>query len=86
MSTPDEQPTTVQNRTAEQPDIATAPESARTPVWRRRPPARLGRARTSTVVLGVLFVTFFALWLGIRPEYVDVPLPGGGLPGWRARR
>lgn len=27
----------------------------------------LGRARTSTVVLGVLFLAFFALWITVRP-------------------
>ncbi|MGY1856495.1 hypothetical protein [Modestobacter sp. SYSU DS0290] len=78
MSNPDDQPTTVQRRTAAQPSVATAPESGRTPIWGRRLPARIGRARTSTVLLGTLFVGLFALWIAIRPAYVDVELPDGG--------
>ncbi|MCW2698225.1 MAG: putative polymerase sigma factor [Modestobacter sp.] len=39
--------------------------------WRQKVPAHIGRARTSTIVLGVLFVALFALYLGIRPPAVQ---------------
>jgi cytoskeletal protein RodZ len=54
--------------TAEQPvvtpEVTTAPAGGR---WSRIP-HQLGRARTSTLVLGVLFLAIFALYLNIRPE------------------
>jgi cytoskeletal protein RodZ len=54
--------------TAEQPvvtpEVTTAPVGGR---WSRIP-HHLGRARTSTVVIGVLFLAIFALYLNIRPE------------------
>jgi cytoskeletal protein RodZ len=54
--------------TAEQPvvtpEVTTAPAGGR---WSRIP-HHLGRARTSTLVLGVLFLAIFALYLNIRPE------------------
>ncbi|MGY2079019.1 hypothetical protein [Modestobacter sp. SYSU DS0657] len=79
MSTPDDQPTTVQRQaTTEQPSVGTAPESGRTRLWQRRLPSRIGRAHTSTVVIGVLFVVLFALWLAIRPAYVTVETVDGG--------
>ncbi|MGY1750521.1 hypothetical protein [Modestobacter sp. SYSU DS0511] len=79
MSTPDDQPTTVQRQvTAEQPAVTTGEAPARSRVWQRRLPSRIGRAHTSTVVIGALFVVLFALWLAARPAYVDVELPGGG--------
>jgi len=59
MSTqrPDEQPTTViPQQTAEQPAVTTSPPADRTRVWQRKLPAHLGRARTSTVVIGALFL------------------------------
>jgi hypothetical protein len=37
-------------------------------------PHHLGRARTSTVVLSVLFLAIGALWLNVRPD-PDVPPP-----------
>jgi hypothetical protein len=46
------------------PEVTTAPAGGR---WSRIP-HHLGRARTSTVVLGVLFLAIFALYLNIRPE------------------
>ena len=58
MSTsPDDQPTTVLGRqTAEQPAVTTSPPADRRRAWQRQLPAHLGRARTSTVVIGVLFL------------------------------
>jgi cytoskeletal protein RodZ len=53
------------------PSVTTAPPRAR---WRfANVPSRLGRARTSTVVLAALFVAFFVLWLYVRPETVATP-------------
>jgi hypothetical protein len=40
-------------------------------------PHHLGRARTSTVVLSLLFLAVGALWLNIRPD-PDVPATTGG--------
>ena len=58
-----------EKRTGEQPvvepSVSTAPARDG---WRSRIPAHLGRARTSTVVLSVLFLAIFALYLNIRPE------------------
>ena len=48
----------------ERPTVSTAP--ARSGPFSRIP-AHLGRARTSTVVLGLLFVAIFALYLTIKP-------------------
>jgi hypothetical protein len=48
------------------PSVSTAPARSRWHV--SRIPARLGRARTSTVVLGVLFLAIGTLYLNIRPE------------------
>jgi cytoskeletal protein RodZ len=50
---------------AVEPSVSTAPAGDG---WRSRIPAHLGRARTSTVVLSVLFLAIFALYLNIRPE------------------
>ncbi len=61
------------------PTVSTAPTSGETPPveprwWHRSAlPDHLGRARTSTVVLSVLFVAVFALYLNVRP---DVRTPG----------
>jgi hypothetical protein len=71
MSTPrgDDRPTTVLPQApAEQPSVVTAPATRRARVWQRKLPPRLGRARTSTVVIGCLFVLLFAL---------NDTLPGG---------
>ena len=69
MTTPrEEQP---QTEIAAAPSVTTAPPRAR---WRfANVPSRLGRARTSTVVLAVLFVAVFALWVYVRPETVATP-------------
>jgi len=55
----------------EQPDAGTrSPDrsSDRSPWHISRIPGHLGRARTSTVVLSVLFVAIFALYLYIKPD------------------
>jgi hypothetical protein len=58
---PDEQPTTVlPQATLEQPTVATAPATRRARVWRHIP-SRVGRARTSTLVIGCLFVLLLGL-------------------------
>ena len=77
MSTPSgDQPTRVLPSTAEQPAATTTAPSPAT-FWRQRVPAHLGRARTSTVVLAVLFVVFFGLYLAVRPDYVTVTTVDG---------
>jgi hypothetical protein len=62
----------------EQPDTGT--RSPTPSVWHiSRIPGHLGRARTSTVVLAVLFVAIFALYLYIRPDTPGpVPTTGTG--------
>src|SRR3954469_488306 len=69
MTTPhEEQPQTEVPAT---PSVTTAPPRAR---WRfANVPSRLGRARTSTVVLAVLFVAVFVLWVYVRPPTVATP-------------
>ena len=53
----DEQPTTVlPQQTVEQPSVTTSPATRRSYTWHRRIPARIGRARTSTVIIGALFL------------------------------
>ena len=78
MTTPrEEQP---QTEVAPAPSVSTAPPRSR---WRfGNVPAHLGRARTSTVVLGVLFVGILVLWLFVRPETVQTTTTGtpGGVP------
>ena len=53
----DEQPTTVlPQSTVEQPSVTTSPATRRSYTWHHRIPARIGRARSSTVIIGALFV------------------------------
>ena len=82
MSRPsDDVPTTViPQQTAEQPPMATAPATERSRVWPRRLPARIGRARTSTVVIGGLFLLLGGLNI-VLPEdpYVTVDTQYGQL-------
>jgi hypothetical protein len=49
---------------AVKPTVTTAPARSR---WSKLP-AHLGRARTSTVILSVLFLAIGALYLTVRPE------------------
>jgi len=69
----DEQPTRVlppvpppAQAPAEQPTVTTAPATRRARVW-RHVPSRLGRARTSTVVIGCLFVLLFGVYSTVKP-------------------
>jgi hypothetical protein len=68
---PDEHPTVIQQATAQQPAVTAAPATRRTAIWQRRVPARIGRARTSTVVIGSLFVLLSALSAVVRPDPVQ---------------
>ena len=67
--------------TAEQPKVTATVSPAAPPArprWRSIP-HHLGRARTSTVVLSLLFLAIGALWLNIRPDpQRDVPTSGAG--------
>jgi outer membrane biosynthesis protein TonB len=80
VSTPShDQPTRVLPATAARPAPTT---DAPPPVhfWRQKVPAHIGRARTSTLVLGLLFVAFFGLYLVVRPpavEYTTVETTSG---------
>jgi hypothetical protein len=56
------------------PSVSTAPAHSR---WRALP-SHLGRARTSTVVLAVLFLVIGALYLNVRPAQVATTTTGGG--------
>jgi hypothetical protein len=77
---PDHRPTTVlPQQTVEQPAVVTAPATRRSRVW-SHVPARLGRARTSTVVIGCLFVILLAVNAALPREAggsVPVVLPSG---------
>ncbi len=55
---------------AGEPSVSTAPPAAPRRWW-SSVPHHLGRARTSTVVLALLFVGLYVLWLYVRPP--DVP-------------
>jgi hypothetical protein len=77
---PDEHPTTVQQQTAVQPAVTTLPATRRSRLWPGgRLPARIGRARTSTLVLAGLFILLFALYVAVRPdqEYTTVTTTTG---------
>lgn len=59
----------VQPATAEQtsgPSVRTAP--ARAGHWWAAVPRHLGRARTSTIVLAVLWIAIFVLYIYVRPD------------------
>jgi hypothetical protein len=75
----DEQPTTVlQQPTAEQPSVTTGPATRRARIFQRRLPARIGRARTSTLIIGALWVLLFALNSTLPQDpLVTVDLPNG---------
>jgi len=82
MSRPsDDLPTTViPQQTAEQPPMATAPATQRSRIWPRRLPARIGRARTSTVIIGALFLLLGGLNVVLPQDpYVTVPTQYGDL-------
>ena len=55
-------------RTAPTAPASTTPDVAPGTRWWSSIPRHLGRARTSTVVLSVVFLGLFTLWLYVRPE------------------
>jgi hypothetical protein len=59
---------------AQEPSVSTAPAHSR---WRNLP-SHLGRARTSTLVLGFLFLAIGALYLNVRPPPTVTAPAGGG--------
>ena len=67
--------------TAEQPQVTATVSPAVPPRSRWGAiPRHLGRARTSTVVLTLLFLGIGALWLNIRPDPAPTaPASGGGI-------
>ncbi|WP_369135023.1 hypothetical protein [Modestobacter sp. I12A-02662] len=68
----DDLPTTVQQQTAVQPAVAAVPATRHSRLFPGgRLPARIGRARTSTLALGLLFVLLFALYVAVRPDPVE---------------
>ncbi|MCZ2827635.1 hypothetical protein O2W14_02140 [Modestobacter sp. VKM Ac-2986] len=75
----DDQPTTVlPQQTVEQPSVTTSPATRRSYTWHRRIPARIGRARSSTVIIGALFVLLGGLNFVLPTDpYVTVPTEYG---------
>ena len=61
----------------EQPTVSTAPPPTRPHRWWSAIPTHLGRARTSTVVIGLLFLTLFGLYLNVRPDPEGTETTGG---------
>lgn len=81
MSTPGNEPPAEQVAT---PTVSTAPTSGTADPphaswwhWDALP-HHLGRARTSTVILAVLFLAVFALYLNVRPDETGTRTTGGG--------
>jgi hypothetical protein len=60
-----------------QPSVSTASASAPRRWW-SAVPHHLGRARTSTVVLALLFVGLYTLYLYVRPPDAPTPAPASG--------
>jgi hypothetical protein len=82
MSTPQDEPTPDRVQT---PSVSTAPTGGEAapagPRWWHwgAVPHHLGRARTSTVVLSLLFVAVFALYLNVKPDAAPTgTTPAGG--------
>src|SRR6476661_4077377 len=63
--------------TREQPAVPVE-STPRSPWHVSRIPGHLGRARTSTVVLGVLFLAIFALYLYVKPDTTAAVTGGTG--------
>ena len=86
MSAPDD---AAREQPAVAPTVSTAPPPTSAPRWWSAIPKHLGRARTSTLVLSVLFLAIFALYLNVRPDEArttttgdpavtePAPVPGG---------
>ncbi|MCZ2815681.1 hypothetical protein [Modestobacter sp. VKM Ac-2984] len=65
----DDQPTKVLPQTTAEPPAHAAPATRRSPGWPSSVPAHIGRFRTSSLVLGGLFVVLFVLNLVLpRPD------------------
>jgi hypothetical protein len=64
--------------TREQPPVPPETTTTRSPWHVSRIPAHLGRARTSTVVLGILFLAIFALYLQVKPDTTAAVTSGTG--------
>ncbi|GAA3158488.1 hypothetical protein GCM10010531_07380 [Blastococcus jejuensis] len=78
MTGPDD--ATREQEVVDQPTVSTAPPPARPHRWWSGIPSHLGRARTSTAVLGVLFLALFALYLNVRPDPEGTTTTGGDTP------
>jgi hypothetical protein len=65
-------------RAGEQPEVTPTVTTAPARSGWRRVPSHLGRARTSTVVLVVLFLALGMLYLNIRPEESGATDTAGG--------
>jgi len=59
------------------PSLSTAPPRSRWQLPFGRVPGHVGPARTSTLVLAILFVAIFALWLYVRPVSAQIGSAGG---------
>jgi hypothetical protein len=75
-----EQPA-VDQPAVERPSVRTAPPPSRIRRWWAAVPPHLGPARTSTVVLAVLFLALGSLYLTVRPEPVPVVAVQTTTPG-----
>jgi hypothetical protein len=62
---------------AVEPTVTTAPAPGAPPRWWSAIPRHLGRARTSTVVLGLLFLAIGALYFNVKPDPVATTPAGG---------
>lgn len=62
---------------AVEPTVSTSPPPAQPVHWWSAIPTHLGKARTSTVVLGLLFLAIGALYLTVRPDVVGATTTGG---------
>jgi hypothetical protein len=78
MSAPDD-PT--REQPAVEPTVSTEPAPGRPRGWWSAIPRHLGRARTSTLVLAVLFLAIGTLYLYVKPDPVASREPAGGDSG-----
>src|SRR5215217_2227428 len=75
MTHPDDR--TVEQPVVEPPHVSTAPPPSRPHRWWSSIPPHLGKARTSTVIMSLLFLAIFALYINVRPDPVRPPATGG---------
>jgi hypothetical protein len=69
---------TVEQPVVEAPSVSTAPPPSLVHRWWSSIPSHLGPARTSTAVLGVLFLLIGTLYLNVRPDPIAPVTPTGG--------